>query len=224
VAEAGLDAGVLVGDLLRSLPLAAMVLAVVYATRPLYHAMRGRGLPHNVAVYYNRKVIHAAAGGAVALLVPYVFREPLVPLLMALALGGFLAYMRRSGRLMYWFQVPENAYEVNFTIAWGASVALLWLILQDPRLAVLPALFIAFGDAVTGVVRNALFARRTKHWAGNIAMLAVAAPLGLAYGGLLGAAAGVVASLVERFEFPPVDDNVLIALASTLVLLAPLLA
>ncbi|MEB3852074.1 MAG: dolichol kinase [Desulfurococcales archaeon] len=206
-------------DALAALPLGAMVLAVVYATKPLYHAMRRRGLPHNVAIYYNRKVIHAAAGGVVALLVPVVFREPLVPLAMALALGGFLLYMRRSGRLMYWFQTPENAYEVNFTIAWGASVALLWAALGDPRLAVLPALFIAFGDAVTGVVRNALFARRTKHWAGNVAMLAVTIPLGLAYGGALGGLAGLVAGVVERFEFPPVDDNILIALATTALLL-----
>lgn len=208
------------GDLLKSIPLAAMVLAVVYATKPLYHRMRARGLPHNVAVYYNRKIIHAAGGGLVALLVPYIFREPLIPALMAFLLGGFLWYMRRSGRLMYWFQVPENSYEVNFTLAWGASLLILWPLLGSARLAVIPALFIAFGDAVTGVVRNTLFARRTKHWVGNLAMLAVVAPLGYAYGGLPGLAAGIVASFVERYEFPPVDDNLLIALSSLIILLA----
>lgn len=212
--------GDVVHDTIVAIPLALMVLAVVYATKPIYHAMRRRGLPHNVAVYYNRKIIHMAAGGVVALLVPLVFREPLVPLLMALSLGGFLWYMRRSGRLMYWFQVPENSFEVNFTIAWGLSVATLWALLGDPKPAVLPALFIAFGDAVTGIVRNTLFKRRTKHWAGNLAMLAVVTPLGLAYGGVAGAIAALAASAVERFEFPPIDDNILIALASTVTLLA----
>jgi len=32
-----------------------------------------------------------------------------------------------------------------------------------PWRAVVPALFISFGDAITGVVRNAVFGRRTKH-------------------------------------------------------------
>ncbi len=205
-----------------ALPLAVWSLAVVYGTKPLYHRMRRRGLPHNVAVYYNRKIIHSAAGGVVALLTPFVFREPVIPAISAFLLGAFLLHARRSGRLMYWFQVPENSYEVNFTIAWGLSLLILWPIL-GPKLAVLPALFIAFGDAVTGVVRNTLFKRRTKHWAGNVAMLAVAAPLGYAYGGLLGAVAGLIASVVERYEFPPIDDNLLIALASLAVLVAPAL-
>jgi phytol kinase len=211
-------------DLIKAAPLALAVLAVIYATKSLYHYMRDRGLPHNVAVYYNRKIIHAAAGGLVALLVPYTFEEPLVPALMAFFLGGFLRGVRRSGRLMYWFQVPENSYEVNFTLAWGASLLVLWPLLGSARLAVIPALFIAFGDAVTGIVRNTLFAKRTKHWAGNIAMLAVTAPLGYIYGRLPGLIAGIIASFVERYEFPPVDDNILIAVSSLAVLVtAPLL-
>ena len=214
----------LYGDLARELAAAGVlggyVLGVVYGSRLVYDTLRRRGAPHNVAVYYVRKVIHAAAGGVVALLVPEVFGGPLVPLIMALALGGFLAYHRLTGRLMRWFQVEENAYEVNFTIAWGVGLALLWLATGDPKLAVLPPLFIAFGDAVTGVVRNALFARRTKHWAGNVAMALVVVPLGYAYAGPLGALAGLVASVVERFEYPPVDDNVLIVVASAAVLLA----
>jgi phytol kinase len=224
VGAANIDWGAAPADLARSIPLALMVLGVVYATKPFYHYMRGRGLPHNVAVYYNRKTIHAAGGGLVALLVPYIFREPLIPALMAFLLGGFLWYMRHSGRLMYWFQVPENSYEVNFTLAWGTSLLILWPLLGSARLAVIPALFIAFGDAVTGVVRNTLFARRTKHWAGNIAMLAVTAPLGYIYGSLPGLFAGIIASFVERYGFPPIDDNILIALSSLAVLLAaPLL-
>ncbi len=206
-------------DLAASIPLAGLVALVLYATRPLYHYMRARGLSHRAAVYYNRKVIHAAAGGVVTLLVPYVYREPLAPAAMAFLLGGILALQRRRGRLMYWFQVPENSYEVNFTLAWGASLLVLWPLL-GPRLAVLPAIFIAFGDAVTGIVRNTLFSRRVKHWAGNLAMLAVTAPLGYAYGGLPGVLAALTASVVERYEFPPIDDNILIALASLLVLLA----
>lgn len=200
--------------------LGAYVMTVVYGTKLVYEALRGRGVPHNVAVYYIRKIIHAAAGGVVAVLTPFIFTRPHIPALMAFALAGFLYYHRSRGRLLYWFQTRENAYEVNFTIAWGAGLWILWTTTGDPRLAVLPPLFIAFGDAVTGVVRNAIFARRTKHWVGNVAMALVAVPLGFALAGVTGALAGIVASVVERFEFPPVDDNVLIVAASTAVILA----
>ncbi len=199
--------------------LGVYVLAVVYATRSLYQWMRSRGLPHNVAIYYDRKVIHMLAGGVVALLTPFVFTSPLTPLVTSLALSAFLAYHRRRS-LLYWFQSRENAYEVNFTIAWGVSVFVLWLATGDSKLAVLPALFIAFGDAVTGIIRNAVFARRTKHWYGNVGMLAVTLPLGLALAGVPGAVAAIVASIVERFEFPPIDDNILIAASSAAILLA----
>ncbi len=208
-------------DLIRALGLSVYVLAVVLATKPLYHHMRRRGLPHNVAVYYNRKAIHIFAGGMVALLTPLMFHEPLVPLIMALALGTLLYTARKTGKLMYWFQTAENAYEVNFTIAWGISVFLLWILTENPKLSVLPALFIAFGDGVTGIVRNTLFAKRTKHWAGNLAMLAVVVPIGYFYAGLLGVAAALAATFVERYEFPPIDDNMLIATSSTIILLLP---
>ena len=208
-------------EVVRALILAIYVLAVILGTLPLYRWMRRRGIPHNVAVYYNRKVIHMAAGGVIAFLTPWLFHEPFVPSLMAFALGAFLYYWHWRGRLLYWFQTEENMYEVNFTVAWGLSLLLIWLATDNPLLAVVPAVFISFGDGVTGVIRNALFARRTKHWAGNLGMLLVVVPLGYMLAGWLGALAGLVASVVERFEFPPIDDNILIAVSSLLVLLAP---
>jgi dolichol kinase len=210
-------------NLLHELSIAGVlslyVLGVVFLTKPIYNFMRSRGLPHNVAVYYNRKIIHIFAGGIVAFLVPFLFTAPLVPFLMALLLGGFLYYWHYRGKLLSWFQTNENMYEVNFTIAWGLSVLILWILTGDPRISVVPAVFIALGDGVTGIIRNALFARRTKHWAGNLGMLAVVVPLGFILAGLPGVIAGLVSSFVERYEFPPIDDNILIAFSSLLVLL-----
>ncbi len=200
--------------------LAIYVILVVYGTKLTYNYFSRKGLPHNVAVYYNRKIIHMAAGGFVAILVPFIFNSPIIPFLMAFALGGFLYYWHWKNRLLYWFQTKENMFEVNFTIAWGISLLLLWLITGDPKIAVVPAMFIAFGDAITGIIRNAVFAKRTKHWYGNLGMLLVVVPLGYIYAGYYGAIAGIISSIVERYEFPPVDDNLLIALSSTLILLA----
>jgi hypothetical protein len=58
---------------------------------------------------------------------------------------------------MEFMQTSENWNDAKFTFMWGTSIAVLWILLQDPFLAVIPALFMAFVDAVTGVVRNALY-------------------------------------------------------------------
>jgi len=202
-----------------AIALLAYVMAVVVGTKALYDIMRKHGLPHNVAVYYNRKAIHVLAGGVVALLVPLLFSEPWIPFVLALVLALLTYIPHRVGRLMYWFQTEDNMYEVNFCIMWGFSLLILWLLTGDPRVAVFPAFLISFGDAVTGIVRNMLFGRRTKHWAGNIAMAALVVPLGFLWLGVWGALAGLIASIVERYEFPPVDDNTLIPLASLAILL-----
>ncbi|MEB3779979.1 MAG: dolichol kinase [Desulfurococcales archaeon] len=211
--------GITPQEVFYALILTGYVIIVVYGGRKLYSYVRGKGKSHEVAVYYTRKYIHVFAGGVIAVLTPFLFTTPLLPFLMALALTGFLYFMRKTGRLMWWFQIKENAYEVNFTIAWGVSLIILWMATGDPNIAVLPGIFIAFGDAVTGVVRNMLFEKRTKHWAGNIAMATVSVPLGFLYAGSIGAFAGLIASAIEKFEFPPLDDNILVAISTMIILL-----
>ena len=204
-------------DLVWGVVLGIYVLIVVVLGLPLYRVLRRR-YPHGVAIYFIRKYIHMAGGGVVALLTPYLFEGPLVPTLMGLGLGLFLVVARRW-RMLYWFQTGDNAYEVNFTLAWSISLFVLWSITGDPWLSVVPALLISFGDGVTGVIRNILFKRRTKHWAGNIAMLPVSMGLGYVYGGIPGLVAGAVASVVEKLELPPIDDNIIIATVSSLVII-----
>lgn len=197
--------------------LAFYVLTVIFGTSLLYRLMINRGIEDHSARYYNRKVIHALGGGVVALLTPVVYSSPVFPLLASLLLALFLLFARRF-RMMRWFQTEDNAYEVNFVVAWGATVFVLWHLFGDPMKAVVPALFISFGDAVTGIVRNAIFGRRTKHWVGNVAMGVVSVPIGFLYAGAPGVIAAVAAAVIERFEFGPIDDNVLIAAAATFIL------
>ena len=204
---------------LRAAVLFIYVMGVVMATKYVYHALTSRGQPHNVAVYYNRKIIHIFAGGVVALLVPFTFTSPTIPFILALVLALTTYMPHRTGKLMYWFQVKENMYEVNFCLMWGISLLILWLIFGRPEIAIIPPALMAFGDAVTGIVRNTLFKKRTKHWIGNVAMAVVSIPMGFAYAGLVGAFTGAVASVIERFEFNPIDDNILISLTSTIILI-----
>ncbi len=208
-----------VRESLIALGLGIYVLGILYLTKRLYDIMRRRGLPHNVAVYYNRKVIHVFGGGVVALLTPCLFSSPTIPLILSLSLATLCYIPHRTGKLLYWFQVPDNMYEVNFCIMWGVSLTLLWLIFNNPWLAIVPIAFMAFGDAATGIVRNTLFRRRTKHWIGNVAMFTVCAPIGLYYAGLPGLLAAAISSFIERFEFGVIDDNVLVTVVAMLVLL-----
>jgi hypothetical protein len=84
----------------------------------------------------------------------------------------------------------------------------------------------AFGDGITGIVRNIVFKKRIKHPIGNIFMLAICAPMayilahfseisGMTFWAI---AAAVVASIIERYEIGPIDDNILITVSSALVL------
>ncbi|MEM1866099.1 MAG: dolichol kinase, partial [Ignisphaera sp.] len=75
-------------DILKAIPLFIYITFLVYfITKHLYNFMISRGLKHNVAVYFNRKIIHMMSGGIVALLVPILFTEPFVPMFFAYLLA-----------------------------------------------------------------------------------------------------------------------------------------
>lgn len=194
-----------------------VLLLVTVVTKKIYSYMISKGISHNVAVYFNRKIIHMLSGGVIASILPFVFTEPFVPMVFAYILGLAVYIPHRRGNIYNWFQTEDNIYEVNFCFAWGTSIAVLWIVTGDPLKSILPALAISFGDAVTGIVRNIVFGYRTKHWIGNIAMFAMMIPIGYALSGLVGALAMGIASIVERFEFNPIDDNILIALTVTII-------
>jgi len=189
-------------------------------TRKLYVWMAKRNVQSNVAVYYNRKVIHILTGGLVASVVPLVFKTPVFPFTMACLLAVFLYIPHRKGKLMYWFQVEENAYEVSFCVMWGIIIALGWFISGGNFwLGVLPVLFMSVGDAITGIIRNIIYKRRTKSWWGNLAMATFSIPLGASVLGLAGAVAGAAASFVEHFESNPIDDNITVPLSAFIILI-----
>lgn len=213
-------------QLFWALLLSLYVVSVLFLTRLPYGWMVARGIEPIRAVYYNRKIVHMAAGGVGSLAVPLVFTSPWLPMVAGLLLTALTWAAHLSGWRFYWFQTQENQNDVKFALMWALSVSVLWWLLDDPWLAILPALYMAFGDGVTGIARNALVRRRSKSPIGNVFMLLVCLPIGYAVGvhaqpaipfwGLLSA---MVATLVERYEFGPIDDNILITTASSLVLL-----
>ncbi len=184
----------------------------------LYERLREMGLPAHVVVYINRKAIHAFTAGVVTLLTPIFFHSPLIPFTLSMILAAALALARRKGG-MKWFQEKGDANEVTFAIAWGSSMLATWLATRNMWLAILPPLYISIGDAVTGFTRALIAKRRVKHWSGNIAMAAFTVPTGYALLGPWGIVIGVAAALAERID-RPVDDNIAVAVVTTLGIIA----
>ncbi|MBK5969420.1 MULTISPECIES: hypothetical protein [Thiorhodovibrio] len=210
---------------LWALLLSLYVLGVLFLTILPYRWMVARGMEPIRAVYYNRKIVHMAAGGVGSLAVPLVFTSPWVPLVAGLLLTALTWAAHLSGWRFYWFQTQENQNDVKFALMWALSVSALWWLLNEPSLAILPALYMAFGDGVTGIARNALIRHRSKSPVGNVFMLLLCVPIGYVVGlhaqpaiPLWGMLSAVVATIVERYEFGPIDDNILITVTSSLIL------
>jgi len=192
------------------------VLVIVVISRKVYEVFR-RVDGHEAGIYVARKLIHVLAGGVTVILLPVLFTSPIVPLICSLILATIVYIPHRTGKLMYWFQIPGRLSEVYFAIMWGVIVTSLWYV--DVRLAVLPIFFMSCGDGITGIVRHLVNGRRTKSWIGNLAMALLCVPVGYLMYGVLGAASGLVASIVEHFD--KIDDNISIPLVSATVLVVP---
>lgn len=151
------------------------------------------------------------------MMLPFIAHEPIVPADTAFGLA-FMTYLpHKLNRRMYWFQDPENLYDVDFTLSWGLIVLFTWYIDRSFWLGVVPVLFMAYGDGITGVIRNLKYKKRTKAWEGTAGMLLLCIVIG-AKMGFAGMLAGVICSFVERVE--NIDDNITVPASSLFILLA----
>jgi len=213
-------------EILWVLILAVYAVAVIFLTKKTYYLMINRGIKKESAVYFNRKLIHIFAGGVIVLIVPHVFSTPWYPLLSGLVLTVIMYTFHKTGSILYWFQTKEDVNDVSFCFMWAVAVFILWYIMGNPWIAIIPPAFMALGDGITGIIRNLAFKERVKHPIGNVYMMGICIPIGYYFGNMSGipglaiwgVIAAIVASIVEKFELGPVDDNILISVSSILVL------
>ncbi|MUM65239.1 phosphatidate cytidylyltransferase [Acidianus infernus] len=166
-------------------------------------------------IYVARKTIHILGGGLVAVVSPFVFSSPLLPIILSYLLTGYLIFHRERQPLS-WFQDKENRGEVWFTFSFGTILLLSWILIRnfwdpgsrDIYVALLPLFYMSFGDGVTGIIRNYVYKRRVKGWWGSLGMFIVSSFLGYYFLSIPGLISGILATIVERIG--KVDDNILV--------------
>ncbi len=211
--------GFTLNDLLVGAVLSVWVLLVVFKL--------SRWVASKTNKYIARKFIHFTTGGLVTLLIyatfllgDPIFSSPAVPVAAALALGLLTLIPHLEDSELGWFQVRNNFGEVWFCYTWALLYLLFWYV--DITIPTVATFFMAYGDGVTGVVRNYVYRRWTKGFWGSVAMLLVSAPFGAWAAGLGGLASALIATAVEKL--PWIDDNLTVPLvsAAALLLLRPM--
>ena len=175
-----------------------------------------RKFSERFGTYVARKVIHIFSAGVSVLLAALLFTDWTLPLLLGSLMVAFTVY----GHLRKpcgWFQINGNYADVYFTAASTALLVGFWN--YNVWIGVLSALFLAWGDGLTGIVRSVVYKKRNKGVWGNIAMFVVCMVLGVLMNGRVGYAAfvgGAFASIIEKFE--AIDDNISIPFGSALLM------
>jgi len=175
-----------------------------------------RKISEKYGTYIARKAIHLLSAGISVLLARLIFSDWLAPLLLGSLMVVFtiVGHIRKPHR---WFQIKENYADIYFTVACTALLVVFWN--YNVWIGVLSALFLAWGDGLTGIVRNFVYGKRNKGVYGNIAMLAVCMTLAYFMNGRVGYVAFVAAafaSIVEKFE--RIDDNISIPFGSAIIM------
>ncbi len=102
---------------------------VVFGTKWIYEVMMVRNMEENVAIYYNRKILHMFCGGLIGMMAPFVFEKPIYALYIGIIFSIITYVPYYTGHLLYWVQTNDNKNDVNFCLMAGISVYLLWELL-----------------------------------------------------------------------------------------------
>ncbi len=175
-----------------------------------------RKIGEKYGTYMARKAIHILSAGVSVLVAGLIFSDWLVPLLLGSLMVAFtvLGHFRKPYN---WFQIRRNYADIYFTVACTVLLVVFWN--YNVWIGVLSALFLAWGDGLTGVVRSFVYGKRNKGIWGNIAMFAACMTLAYFMNGRVGYVAffgAAFASIVEKLEL--IDDNISIPFGSAIVM------
>ena len=186
-------------DFVIAIPAAVIIGVAVLGTKKLSNP------------WVNRKIIHLSATPAI-LMYLYVFKEPYAFFVYSIILTLFLLINHVRRNIMGWFQFERNLGEVYFTLSFAILSLIFW---HAREVGATIMLFMAVGDAVTGIVRSKVCRKRCKHWLGSLAMLISTITIGYILIGTIGVVLAVLATVFERQWI--IDDNISVPLISTVV-------
>jgi len=206
--------------LVAEIPFAILITGAALLGLYLANIFYDAGIPQ----YVSRKLGHL--GGAVAfLLCPLLFSSFWWPFILTVGFSALLGYARwyrpstfrgvgGSGR-------PEALAEIHYPAVGIVLIGIVWGILHEPWIAIIPLTFMGVGDAVTGLIRSKVYGKEVKGVLGSIGMLVTC--LLLAYfiePYWIGAIGAITATIVEKFTPTKhwIDDNLTIPLVSALVM------
>jgi len=185
-------------------------------SRWIYNFAVKKGYPPDSATYFGRKAIHILASGVASILIPILYKEPIIPFLSAIVLAIYTYLPHKKNKLNQWYQARNNTKEVNFSIMWGISILVGWYFDKTFWLGVIPVLFMSFGDGITGIIRNIIYKKRTKAWEGSFGMLFACVLIGSRMG-IAGIVAAIFATIVEKSD--RIDDNISVPIVSLITLI-----
>jgi dolichol kinase len=195
------------------------VLLVAYNLFIIHYVSRRIG--ERFGTYMARKAIHILSAGVSVLLARVIFSDWLAPLLV----GSLIVIYTVAGHFWKthsWFQIRANYADVYFTVACTALLVVFWN--YNVWIGVLSALFVAWGDGLTGIVRSIVYGKRNKGLWGTAAMFAACMALAFFMNGRVGYIAFVAAafaSIAEKFE--QINDNISIPIGSAIIMVLPAL-
>ena len=207
--------------LLSELPLFLLIAGVVLMGLYLSNVVLDYGTPQ----YLSRKIGHLI-GGVGYLLGVLMFSTPWYPLLLS---GGFTLLLLGARLLkpstfrgVGGSSRAHALAEIWFPLSGTLALVVGWMWLGNPNLALVPILFMSFGDAVTGLIRARVYGKEVKGNWGSVGMLITCLLVGVLFTPYWIAAIGaVVATLAEKYSGLSrtwVDDNWSIVVFSLLVM------
>lgn len=215
--------------MIQELPFVILIAGAVLVGLWMSNYLLDKGVPFVI----TRKAGGHIFGGIGYILCALLFSQPYWPIILSIAFTGILGvshFLRpRDFRGVGGSSRPESLAEVLYPVSGSFCIVFGWLCLHNTWLAIVPCLYLAWGDSATGIVRFIHHRGQTafkKYNCGTIAMLVVCLGIALLFRPYWIAACGAVtATIAEKLcgeqSLIHEDDNGIIPLA-TLFVMAPL--
>jgi len=180
---------------------------------------------YQVPQYISRKIGHGV-GGMGYLMCVLLFPTPWWPIIISavftLLLGGARLIRPSTFRGVGGSGRTHALAEVWFPLAGTLSLVVGWVWLGNPMLAVVPILYMAWGDMITGLIRSQVYGKEVKGNWGSLGMIIACLLIGMLFTPYWIAAVGAgVATLAEKYSGLSrtwVDDNYTIIVSSLIVM------